>query len=110
MTISELVKQAHETAKEKGWWDREKTAPEIHMMIVSEIAEATAEARKPDCVVSTGIGPINITWDKELKELADAIIRIADYCGHKGWDLELAIQKKMEYNKTREYRHGNKKF
>ena len=41
-------------------------------------------------------------------ELADVIIRIADLCGHYGIDLESAIEEKMEYNKTRSYRHGNK--
>ena len=42
-------------------------------------------------------------------ELADAIIRIADMCGAYGLDLEEALTKKMEYNKSRPYRHGGKK-
>jgi hypothetical protein len=37
-------------------------------------------------------------------------LRIADYCGHKGWDLEAALRMKMDYNKTRPHRHGGKKF
>lgn len=42
-------------------------------------------------------------------ELADAIIRILDYCGYAGIDIEAAILQKHEYNKTRPYRHGGKK-
>lgn len=42
-------------------------------------------------------------------ELADCIIRILDYCGHAGIDIEEAIRIKNEYNKTRPYRHGGKK-
>lgn len=41
-------------------------------------------------------------------ELADAIIRIADVCGKHGIDLDTAIKMKLEYNKTRSHRHGNK--
>jgi hypothetical protein len=43
-------------------------------------------------------------------EFADCIIRIADFCHVKGWDLEAAIKEKMEYNKTRPHKHGGKKF
>ena len=42
-------------------------------------------------------------------ELADCVIRIMDYCGHAGIDIEEAIRIKHEYNKTRPYRHGGKK-
>ena len=41
-------------------------------------------------------------------ELADVVIRIGDICGYYGIDLEVAIQEKLEYNKSRSYRHGNK--
>ena len=42
-------------------------------------------------------------------ELADCIIRILDYCGRAGIDIEEAINKKHEYNKSRPHRHGGKK-
>jgi NTP pyrophosphatase (non-canonical NTP hydrolase) len=41
-------------------------------------------------------------------ELADVIIRICDTCGQYGIDLDRAIRLKMEYNKTRPYKHGKK--
>jgi NTP pyrophosphatase (non-canonical NTP hydrolase) len=34
-------------------------------------------------------------------ELADALIRIFDYAGHHGYDLEGAYREKMEYNRIR---------
>lgn len=55
-------------------------------------------------------------WSKESKvegeavELADAVIRIMDYFGHKGWDLEKILEEKIRYNASRPYRHGGKKF
>jgi len=95
MTIDELVREAHGTAVDKGWWIYPRTALEIHALIHSEIAEATEAAR---------IGKV----DLQLEELADTIIRIADYCGYRGWDLAQALEVKMAYNKTRSFRHGGK--
>jgi NTP pyrophosphatase (non-canonical NTP hydrolase) len=95
MTIDELVREAHGTAIDKGWWIYPRTALEIHALIHSEVAEATEAARE---------GKV----DLQLEELADAIIRIADYCGYREWDLSKAIAVKMAYNQTRPFRHGNK--
>jgi NTP pyrophosphatase (non-canonical NTP hydrolase) len=125
LSLKKLVEEAHRVAREHGWWDKPQAAPTLHMLMVSEIAEATEEARKGhlppvyqhsvelrDVVVT----PDDPTWsaagkpEGELVELADCIIRIADYCGSKGWDLEKAVEMKMRYNETRSYRHGNKKF
>ena len=41
-------------------------------------------------------------------ELADCIIRILDYCGKEGIDIDAIIRAKHEYNKTRPYKHGGK--
>lgn len=41
-------------------------------------------------------------------ELADAVIRIADLCGHLGIDLEEVIEIKMAYNEGHPYKHGKK--
>lgn len=95
LTVDELVREAHGTAIDKGWHIYPRTALEIHALIHSEIAEATEAAR---------VGKV----DLQLEELADAIIRIADYCGAKQWDLTQALEIKMAYNRTRPFRHGNK--
>lgn len=41
-------------------------------------------------------------------EMADIVIRVFDYCGYAGIDLEKAIAEKMEYNRTRPFKHGGK--
>lgn len=108
-SIKVISDKVHANALAKGWWDNGDRPPlEVHMLIVSEIAEATEEVRK-------GTSPLYFEGDTnkpagELIELADAMIRIMDYCAQKGWDLGNAIKLKHEYNLTREYRHGGKKF
>lgn len=129
MNLTEWSKEIHEYAKGKGWWDGETRRPaEIHMLIVSEVAEATEEIRngKPDLYFHTPTGMVtsqdlaggcNLYAGTEMQkpegeavELADAMIRILDYCGYKGWDIEKIVQAKHDYNKTRPARHGGKKL
>ena len=41
-------------------------------------------------------------------EMADCIIRILDWAGQAGVDMEAIILAKHEYNKGRPYKHGKK--
>ena len=122
--MKDLVKRIHEMAKSKGRWDKEvaKTPVECHMLMVTEIAEATEEVRKgtPDIYgvygdrfVSVETVELNggiLKPEGEAVELADCVIRIMDYFGYKGWDLERIIKLKMDYNVRRGFRHGGKKL
>lgn len=108
--INDMVKDVHETAIEKGWWETDRSALEIHALIHSEISEATEDVRRgyadyQDLIILEGPSkPVG-----ESVELADAVIRIMDYFGRKGWDLEKTLAAKIEFNKTRPFRHGGKK-
>ena len=109
MTIKELVEQSHGTAKEKGWWEPAKSPLEIHMLVVSEVAEAAEAARLPADASGMFYGGDGKP-EGEAVELADAVIRIADYFGWKGWDLDKVLETKMRYNTTRPHRHGGKLY
>lgn len=115
--INKLVEECHSRNVEAGWWtDLETGQPkdrndgELLMLMVSELAEAMEGIRK------------NLMDDKlphrkmvEV-ELADTVIRIADYCGARKLDLGGAIIEKMEFNRTRDdhkienrrHEHGKK--
>lgn len=102
--LNELMNQIHNDAKEKGWWETPNSDLECHMLIVSEVAEATEAVRnrEPDFYVKDG------KPEGHSVELADALIRILDFAGYKGWDMDFIVKLKLDYNKTRSYRHGNK--
>jgi NTP pyrophosphatase (non-canonical NTP hydrolase) len=164
-SFDSLVKEAHQVAIDHGWWETPRDLETILLLILSEFIEMLEEYRN---------GKGFETYYVEGKpcgipsEMADAIIRIADYMGWMGengpgsftvtampersfasrlmiaswnvteayWarsdediahllfraavriyqiaenenvDLDEAIRVKMEYNKTRAYRHGGKK-
>jgi NTP pyrophosphatase (non-canonical NTP hydrolase) len=96
MSINEMAEAVYDNAKKHGWWDTQRNIPELLCLIHSEVSEAL-EAYRNDDFANLG------------EELADIVIRVMDMAEGYGYDLEAEIIKKHEHNKTREYRHGNKK-
>ncbi len=94
--INNLIVECHAIAKEKGWWDSQRNEAELIALMHSELSEALEAMRNHG------------KKEDIAEELADCCIRIFDYCGAKQIDLEKALIKKIEYNKTRPYRHGKK--
>jgi len=95
---------AHEChiANRKWWINMDNGEPlernkgELLMLMVSEIAEAMEGERKDlmdDKLPHRRMAEV---------ELADALIRIFDYAGAFGYDLESAYQEKMKFNAQRE--------
>ena len=89
LTVSELVRVAHENAKEAGWWDK-------------PVGDVTLNAKL--CLVHSGISEAMEGYRKDLMddklphrkmfevELADVMIRVADTCGWMGVNLEHGTQ------------------
>jgi hypothetical protein len=100
--INEGCAAIHAQNIRAGWWSdintgepKDRNAGEMLMLIVSEIAEAMEGVRKglPDDKLPHR--------PMEEVELADAMIRIMDYAGARGFDLGGAIKEKALYNVTR---------
>lgn len=106
LSITEYIAESNKIAKEKGWHDSERTFGDYISLCHSELSEALEDFRKSrryNEIYFKGNKPCGIPI-----ELADLLIRIFDMCGAFDISLEGALNLKMEYNKTRDYRHGNK--
>lgn len=133
--LNELAREIHENAVEHGWWDEERSFGDIVALCHSELSEALEEYRaghpelwsRIECgaagsdfvckhMTQDGLCASGMTCSMEKTgkpegiavEMADCIIRILDWCGKVGVDIDAIIRIKMEYNKTRPYRHGGK--
>jgi NTP pyrophosphatase (non-canonical NTP hydrolase) len=94
-SINEQVKHCHEQACKAGWHAERREDGTMLMLIVSEIAEAMEGERKDlmdDHLPHRRMAEV---------ELADAVIRIFDYCGLHGYDLGGAFVEKLAYNRSR---------
>jgi NTP pyrophosphatase (non-canonical NTP hydrolase) len=97
-TINSLCKEAFETAKSKGWHEQPRSFGEFIALCHAELSEALEADRRKEGV------------ERVAEELGDVLIRIFDGAIEFDLDIETAILTKMEYNKTRSYKHGNKAY
>jgi NTP pyrophosphatase (non-canonical NTP hydrolase) len=100
-----FAKKTHQISVEHGFDSPDQNKAEVLALIHSEISEAL-EALREDNPRSKKIPPYSCVEE----ELADAVIRIANFGKTHNWDIAGAIQAKTVYNSNRTYRHGGKSF
>lgn len=129
MELNELGRQVHTTARDKGWWDDYDLIGELGVFGVpvetlqaftdfflsAKLALIGSEAHEAlEAYRDRGLE----SWFSEggekpegvLSELADTVIRCADFATAMGLDLDAAIEMKMDCNRGRAHKHGGKKI
>lgn len=106
VTLNALAREIHANAVEHGFWEEPPKFGEIIALCHSELSEALEAYRdgQPEVWIDKG------KPEGTAVEMADCLIRILDYFGHIGVDVEQIVSLKQNYNKTRPYKHGGKKI
>lgn len=125
MTLNSMRDEAFQIAKDHGFTDA-SVGEDIALMHseLSEALEALRDGYKPNQffyeeksgkkIIQIHVGQVREKGLPLFKpagiptELADCIIRILHFCGKHNIDIERAVKEKMEYNKTRPFKHGGK--
>jgi len=94
-TLIQMIDEVYVNNVDHGWFDHDRTVGDDVALLHSEVSEFFEEWRKGN------ISEMHL-------EAADILIRLLDTCYRAGIDLEASYETKMEKNRNRPYKHGQK--
>jgi hypothetical protein len=103
-----VAQMCWQNAEAHGWHEMPRSTLERAMLVVTELSELSEAARNGTLQAPSDHIP---AFTNAEEEWADVIVRVFDHAPDDGVTHERLIQAlfaKMEYNRTRPYRHGGK--
>ena|SRR5689334_14149760 len=98
LTIKDLTEQMHELVRSKGWYEKDSKRPQTPRNLAISLSLEAAEILE------------HFQFTEEIKnreelgsELADVTLYLLQLASISGIDLQEAVLKKIEVNKTRQW-------
>lgn len=116
-TLHEIAERIRLINAANGWYDRSRTFSDEIALLHSEVSEMFEAYRSHGLEDFTHDGHMHLADGDDCKvckpkgvgsEAADILIRLLDTCSRYNINLGEELIRKLDYNMTREYRHGNK--
>ena len=98
LTIKELTEKMHELVKSKGWYEKDSKRPQTPRNLAVSLSIEAAEILE-----HFQFGDEIKDKDELGSELADVTLYLLQLASVSGIDLEEAVLKKIEVNKTRSW-------
>lgn len=119
--LQDMQAEIREINEANGWYDGDRHFGDDVALIHTEVSEMYEAYRQwglddaTQAVVNeaveslTGEKPVPPKPEGVASEVADVFIRLLDTCERHGIDLAAEVERKLAFNRTRGYRHGNKR-
>jgi 8-oxo-dGTP diphosphatase len=98
LTITELTEKMHAFVRAKGWYEADTKRPQTPRNLAISLSLEAAEILEH---FQWREGPVD--KDELASELADVTLYLLQLASVSGIDLEEAVLKKLEANRTREW-------
>lgn len=102
IAIQSLVNECHGRSVAAGWYNDPETGAPIARNLAEMMALEHSEISERLEAVRKNLPSDHLPgFSGEDEEAADTLIRLMDYCGHRGIDLGKVYLAKLEYNANR---------